>query len=40
MADFTTSNTTKSAVRKLAAPLADVTAFDNLVQGVITNNPF
>jgi len=40
MADFTTSNTTKSAVRKIAAPLADVTAFDNLVQGVITNNPF
>jgi len=40
MADFTTSNTTKSAVRKLAAPLADVTAFDNIVQGVITNNPF
>jgi hypothetical protein len=40
MADFTTSNTTKSAVRKIAAPLADVAAFDNLVQGVITNNPF
>ena len=40
MADFTTSTTTKSAVRKLADPLADVTAFDNLVQGVITNNPF
>jgi hypothetical protein len=40
MADFTTSTTTKSAVRKLAAPLADVTAFDNLVQGVVTNNPF
>jgi len=40
MADFTTSNTTKSAVRKLATPLADVTAFDNIVQGVITNNPF
>jgi hypothetical protein len=40
MADFTTSTTTKSAVRKIAAPLADVTAFDNLVQGVITNNPF
>ncbi len=40
MADFTTSTTTKSAVRKLANPLADVTAFDNLVQGVITNNPF
>ncbi len=40
MADFTTSTTTKSAVRKLANPLADVTAFDTIVQGVITNNPF
>jgi len=40
MADFTTSNTTKSAVRKLATPLADVTAFDNIVQGIVTNNPF
>jgi hypothetical protein len=40
MADFTTTNTTKSANRKLAEPLADVTAFDNIVQGVVTNNPF
>jgi len=40
MADFTTSSTTKSAVRKLAGPLADVTAFNTIVQGVITNNPF
>lgn len=40
MADFTTSNTTKSAIRKLTEPLADVTAFDNIVQGVITNNSF
>jgi hypothetical protein len=40
MADFETKSTTKSAVRTLAAPLADVIAFDNLVQGVITNNPF
>jgi hypothetical protein len=40
MADFETKSTTKSAVRTLAAPLADVTAFDNIVQGVITNNPF
>jgi hypothetical protein len=40
MADFTTSSTTKSAIRKLAAPLADVTAFDNLVQSVVANNPF
>ena len=40
MADFTTSTTTKSAVRNLAEPLADVTVFDNLVQGVIATNPF
>jgi len=40
MADFTPNTLTKSAVRDLAAPLADVTAFDNIVQGVITNNPF
>jgi hypothetical protein len=40
MADFTPSSETKSAVRKLANPLADVTAFDNIVQGVIANNPF
>ncbi|MGA2120938.1 MAG: hypothetical protein ABSG49_02705 [Methanoregula sp.] len=40
MADFNLNNTTKSAVRKIATPLADVTAFDNLVQGVITSNPF
>lgn len=40
MADFTTSTTTKTAIRPLSAPLADVTAFDNLVQGVIATNPF
>ncbi len=40
MADFTPSSETKSAVRKLTDPLADVTAFDNIVQGVVTNNPF
>ncbi len=40
LADFTPSSETKSAVRRLADPLADVTAFDNIVQGVITNNPF
>jgi len=40
MADFSISNTTKSAVRKIVEPIADVTAFDNIVQGVITNNPF
>jgi len=40
MADFTTNTTTKSAIRNLTEPLADVTAFDNLVQGVIASNPF
>ena len=40
MADFTPSSETKSAVRKLANPLADVTAFDIIVQGVVTTNPF
>jgi hypothetical protein len=40
MADFTPNSNVRSAIRKLAAPLADVTAFDNIVQGVVTNNPF
>ncbi|RPI39294.1 MAG: hypothetical protein EHM53_06250 [Methanoregulaceae archaeon] len=40
MADFTPRSETKSAVRRLTDPLADVTAFDNIVQGVVTNNPF
>jgi len=40
MADFITSTTTKSAIRILADPLENVTAFDNLVQGVIASNPF
>ena len=40
MADFTTGTTTKSAVRKFADPIADVAAFETIVQGVITGNPF
>ncbi len=40
MADFVLGTTTKSAVRKFATPLPDVTAFETIVQGVITNNPF
>ena len=40
MADFTPNNNVRSAIRKLAAPFADVSAFDNVVQGVLTNNPF
>jgi hypothetical protein len=40
MADFAQNSAIKSAVRKLAAPIADVDAFNTLVQSVITNNPF
>lgn len=40
MADFVPNSESKSAIRKLADPLIDVTAFDTIVQGVITNNPF
>jgi hypothetical protein len=40
MADFTENTNVKSAVRKLPAPIADVTAFNTIVQSVITTNPF
>ncbi len=40
MADFVQSSETKSAVRKLADPIADVAAFNTIVQSVITTNPF
>jgi len=40
MADFVQSTITKSAVRELAEPIADVAAFNTIVQSVITDNPF
>jgi hypothetical protein len=40
MADFVQSSQTKTAVRELASPIADVTAFNLIVQSVITDNPF
>ncbi len=40
MADFVQSANVKSAVRKLASPIADVAAFDAIVQSVIADNPF
>jgi len=40
MADFVQSSESKNAVRELASPIADVTAFNTIVQSVITNNPF
>ena len=39
MADFTQKTNVKSAVRKLADPIADVAAFNTIVQSVITTNP-
>jgi len=40
MADFTQNTNVKSAVRKLAEPIADISAFNAIVQSVILNNPF
>ena len=40
MADFVQNSATKSAVRKLASPIANVAAFNSIVESVITGNPF
>jgi len=40
MADFVQNSQTKNAVRTLASPITDVTAFNSIVQSVITDNPF
>ena len=40
MGDFIQSSAVKSATRKLAAPIEDVTTFANIVSGVIAANPF
>ncbi|MEI7857211.1 MAG: hypothetical protein WCH85_06890 [Methanomicrobiales archaeon] len=40
MADFVQSTVTKSAVRELAEPIADVAAFNTIIESVITDNPF
>ena len=40
MADFVQKTTVKTAVRTLANPIADVAAFNTIVQSVITGNPF
>jgi hypothetical protein len=40
MADFTQNTNVKSAVRKLADPIADINTFNTIVQSVITSNPF
>ena len=40
MADFTQNTNVKSAVRKIATPIVDITTFNTIVQSVITGNPF
>ncbi len=40
MADFVQNSQTKSAIRELADPIADVAAFNTIIQSVITGNPF
>jgi hypothetical protein len=40
MSDFVQNSQTKTAVRELASPIADVAAFNTIVQSVITDNPF
>jgi len=40
MADFIQNSNVKTAVRALANPIADIAAFNLIVQSVITDNPF
>jgi len=40
MADSVPTTVNKTAVRDLAVPIADVTSFNNLIESVITDNPF
>ena len=40
MADFVQTTVNRTAVRDLSVPIASVTAFKNLVQSVIDDNPF
>jgi len=40
MADFVQTINTKTAVRELTAPIADVNTFNTVVQAVLDDNPF
>jgi hypothetical protein len=40
MADFVEQSTTKTAVRTLTAPIADLATFNTLVAGVVSGNPW
>lgn len=39
MGEFVESSITKTAVRKLAAPIEDISAFEVLLNSVIADNP-
>ena len=40
MADFIETSNTKTALRELAVPIADITTFQTIVQAVLDDNPF
>ena len=40
MADFVEQSNTKTAVRELPVPIADITTFNTLVAGVVSGNPW
>ena len=40
MADFIETGSSKSAVRVLENPVADIASFDAIISGVISQNPF
>jgi hypothetical protein len=40
MADFVETSNTKTAVRQIPAPIADIATFEAIVAGVIADNPF
>jgi len=40
MADFVQKTVNKSTIRDLTVPIADVTSFNTIIEGVIADNPF
>ncbi|NVO65747.1 hypothetical protein [Methanofollis tationis] len=40
MADFVETSNTRTAVRQIPAPIADIATFEAIVAGVIADNPF
>ena len=40
MADFVPTTVNRTALRELTTPIADVTSFNTIIEGVIAANPF